>query len=133
MSVVAQQFVRNAMEDSSSYALARVMNKSSAHNMVAAVAADLTSISRSVFEYTAGVLGTTAIIGPTTLVTADVMLVSLSTGDIWTLDTTGFNFIDTVPTTAFPTGGSVYNLRYTFTTTTSLTFILTYKVPVVAK
>ena len=125
------------MEDGSSLALARILTVNGSNNKVAAVIADVSTISRSVFLVTDGVVGTTAVIGPTTVVVADTVTNTLSTGDIW--DTkydfdgfAGFNFIDTVPATAFPTGGAVYCLRYTFTSASSLTFFLTYRVITVA-
>lgn len=137
MSVQAQVFIRNAMEDSSSYALARVLVKNSSHNLVAAVIADISTISRSVFLVTDGVVGTTAVIGPTTVVVADTMLNALSTGDLWNTaydfgGFAGFNWIDTVPATAFPTGGATYDLRYTFTSASSLTFFLVFRVVTIA-
>ena len=132
MSIIAKQFLVNALEDGSAYALARVLTKNSSHNLIAAVQSDISTISRSVFLYTDNVVGTTAIIGPTALVVADAVLNALSTGDVWTLDTTGFNFLDTVPVTAFPTGGATYDLRYTFTSDSGLTFFLVFKVVTVA-
>ena len=100
-------------EDSSAYIMARVMRKNSSHAMVAVVAADMSSIIRNVYQTDGSML----VLGPTTLTVADVILSALSTGNIWTVDSTGFNFIDTIPTTAFPTGGATYRVEYKFTLT----------------
>lgn len=100
-------------EDGSAYVLARVMRKNSSQNLVAAQQADLTSVTRKVFL----VADESVVLGPTTLTISDVVLNSLSTGSIWTVDATGFNFIDTVPPTAFPVGDSEYRIEYKFTLT----------------
>lgn len=100
-------------EDGSAYVMARVMKKNSSQNLVAVTPADVSSISRRVFTTSDGA----TVIGPTTLVTADTILSVLSTGTVWTLDTTGFNFVDTVPPTAFPAGETEYQIEYKITLT----------------
>ena len=100
-------------EDGSAYVMARAMRKNSSQNLIAVVPADVSSVSRKVFKVSDG----SVIIGPTTLVTADVILSALSTGSIWTVDSTGFNFIDTVPATAFPDGDTDYQVEYKITLT----------------
>lgn len=100
-------------EDGTAYVMARVMRKNSSQNLVAIQQADLTSVVRRVFL----VSNESVVLGPTTLTIADVVLDSLSTGTIWTIDSTGFNFIDLVPETAFPTGDSEYRIEYKFTLT----------------
>ena len=100
-------------EDGSCYVASRIMRKNSSQNLVAVQQADLSSITRTVFL----VSNESIVIGPTTLTIADVILDSLSTGTIWTIDTTGFNFIDIVPATAFPTGDAEYRIEYKFTLT----------------
>lgn len=119
---IAQAYQANVMEDGDAYAMARVYKKSAGHNMVVVAVADFTSITRTVYDTT----DDSTVIGPTTLVTADVILAALSTGDIWDVDSVGFNFIDQVPNTAFPNGNRTYRLLYTFTTTTSLVFHLPF-------
>lgn len=100
-------------EDGTAYVMARVMRKNSSQNLVAAVAADVSSVTRRVFL----VSDESVVLGPTTLVVADTFLASLSTGSIWTADTTGFNFIDVVPPTAFPAGETEYRIEYKITLT----------------
>ena len=109
--MIAKAYDFKVMEDGSAYALARVKKKDSSHNMVIVSTSDFSTISRSVYD------STTVVIGPTTLTVADTILNALSTGTIWTIDSTGFNFIDLVPSTAFPTGGTTYRLEYKFTLT----------------
>ena len=111
--MVAQEFQAYVYEDGTAYAMARLKRKDSSHNLVIVAQANFTSISRKVIRKS----DLSTVIGPTTLTTTTVIINSLSTGTIWTKDTTGFNFIDTVPTTAFPVGGEDYNLEYTFTLT----------------
>lgn len=100
-------------EDGSAYVMARVMRKNSSQNLVAVQQSDLSSITRKVFL----VSDESTVIGPTTLTVSDVILNALSTGSIWTVDSTGFNFIDTVPPSAFPTGDAEYRIEYKFTLT----------------
>lgn len=100
-------------EDGSAYVMARVMRKNSSQNLVAVQQSDLSSITRKVFL----VSDESVVLGPTALTISDVILNSLSTGSIWTVDSTGFNFIDTVPPTAFPTGDAEYRIEYKFTLT----------------
>lgn len=100
-------------EDGSAYVMARVMKKDDSQNLVAAVAADISTISRRVFTAADGAV----VLGPTTLTVSSVMLASLSTGSIWTADSTGFNFLDVVPPTAFPDGDTEYQIEYKFTMT----------------
>lgn len=100
-------------EDGSAYVMARAMRKNSSQNLVALVPADVSSVVRRVFTTSDGAV----VIGPTTLTVSDVILGSLSTGTIWTVDTTGFNFVDTVPATAFPDGDTEYQIEYKITLT----------------
>lgn len=100
-------------EDGSAYVMARVMRKNSSQNLVAVVQSDLSAISRRVFTAADGA----TVIGPTSLTITDVILNTLSTGTAWTTDSTGFNFVDTIPATAFPTGDTEYQVEYKFTLT----------------
>jgi len=100
-------------EDGSAYVLARVMRKNSSQNLVAVQQSDLSSVTRKVFL----VSDESVVLGPTNLTISDVILNTLSTGSVWTVDTTGFNFIDTVPPTAFPAGDAEYRIEYKFTLT----------------
>ena len=100
-------------EDGSAYIMARAMRKNSSQNLVALVPADVSSVIRNVYKTS----DETVVIGPTTLVIADTILSSLSTGSVWTIDSTGFNFVDTVPPTAFPAGDTEYQIEYKITLT----------------
>lgn len=100
-------------EDGTAYVMARVMRKNDSQNLVAAVPADVSSVIRRVFT----TVDDSVVLGPTTLTVADVFLSSLSTGSIWTADTTGFNFIDVVPPAAFPDGDTEYRIEYKITLT----------------
>lgn len=100
-------------EDGDAYVLARITKKDASHNKVAIVPADVSTVSRKVLLVSDG----STIIGPTPLTVANVVLSALSTGTIWEVDTTGFNFIDLVPATAYPTGEAEVAVEYKFTLT----------------
>ncbi len=109
-------------EDGSAYALSRIVRKNVSHNLVPIQQSDLSSIIRNVVK----VVDSSIIAGPTTLTIANVILNALSTGDIWTADSVGFNFIDTIPPASFPEGGVEYQVEYKFTLTTGEVFWLTF-------
>lgn len=116
-------------EDGTKYILARVLRKNTTHSMVIPATSDFTSITRGVYS----VPSSTVIVAATTLTTTDVILSALSTGNIWDFSvggSTGFNFIDTVPTTAFPTGGQVVQVEYKFTMTAGDVYSLRVRGPV---
>jgi hypothetical protein len=98
-------------EDGSAYVLARIEKKDSSYDLVPAQQADVSSIVRRVFRTS----DSTLILGPTTITVATAVLDSLSTGSIWDADSTGFNFFDTVPPTAFPDGDTEYRVEYKIT------------------
>lgn len=78
--------------------------------------ADLTSITRTVYDLTLG----TTIAGPTTLTLADVIFdTPVTSRTLWTLDFVGWNLKDRLPATSFPTGGNRYLVEYLFVTTGS--------------
>ena len=111
------------VEDSDAYVLARIMRKNSLHNLVPVLQINLASVIRKVIRTS----DTTTVLGPTTLVISNVVLDTLSTGNIWTIDTTGFNFIDDIPAAAFPTGGEEYQVEYKFTLTSGEVFWLVFR------
>lgn len=74
--------------------------------------ADLSSITYAVFNMTTG--SAVAVINDTVTISTAVFD-TLQTDGIWTWDTTGYNFLHVMPATAFPTGGNVYAVEYTFT------------------
>ena len=117
----AKVYPATVTEDGDAYALARLTKKDSSHNMVIATSSDISTIVRTVT-----IEGTT-VIGPTSLTpSSSNVLASYSTGDIWDVDTTGFNFIDLLPSTAFPNGGVTYRLEYKFTTTGGNVYFLLF-------
>ncbi len=100
-------------EDGTAYVMARIMRKNDSQNLVAAVPADISSVTRKVYKTS----DESVVLGPTALTVSTVFLSALSTGTIWTADTTGFNFLDVVPPTAFPDGDTEYQIEYKITLT----------------
>jgi len=98
-------------EDGTAYIMARILVKDDDNDLVAVEPLDVSSVVRRVFL----VSNETVTVGPTTLAASDVFLDELSTGNIWTTDSTGFNFIDTVPAAAFPNGDTEYRVEYKIT------------------
>ena len=113
-------------EDGTAYVLARVMRKNSSHSMVVPASSDVSSITRAVYSMPSS----TVVLASTTLTTSDVLLTALSTGDVWTVDATGFNFVDIVPATAFPTANQDIKVEYKWTLTDSTVFPLAVRGPV---
>ena len=66
---------------------------SSTHNMVACVPADVTSVTRYVVDLKDGA----TVLFDDSLVVSTIILASLSAGNVWSLDTIGFNFRDQIP------------------------------------
>lgn len=73
--------------------------------------ADLSSVTYKVFRK-----GSETPTSSGTLVIADVIYDTLQTGTIWTVDTTGYNFLTLLPAAAFPDPGS-YTAEVKFTQT----------------
>ncbi len=111
------------------YVLVRLKKKDSSHNMVIVASTDFTSIKRAVYN----VLTEVAVLAEATLTLSSVVLAALSTGSIWTADTTGFNFIDPILTTDFPSGSSIVRVEYEFIMTSGEVYHLRVEGPVVAR
>lgn len=75
--------------------------------------ADVSSISYKTFDLDSDT--PTAAIESGALTVASVILDAAVTGEIWTQDATGYNFIHDVPASWFPTGGHRYAIEYKFT------------------
>lgn len=101
-------------EDGSAVCLARVTKEDASHNMVIATTADFSSITRTVYDE-AG----TVVIGPDAMtINSSLILAAYSTGNIWNnYDSTGFNFENTIPATAFPEPDRLYLVVYKLTFT----------------
>ena len=111
MSVYEPQYYSSVFdEDGSKYVLARVTRKNFSHDMVAIASSDVTSITRTIYS----VPSSTVVSASTTLTVANVV-VTTSTGNIWTKDETGFNFIDLVPAASFPKPEELVTIEYKFT------------------
>jgi len=74
--------------------------------------ADISSIVRKTFDLEGDV---TAPVETTLTVSTVVLDTVITTNTIWTLDTTGYNFIDDVAASLFPTGGRRYRIEYIVT------------------
>jgi hypothetical protein len=70
--------------------------------------ADVTSISLTITDLTAGTTSTPAV------AKANVIFDALQTGDEWTTDATGYNFRHDVSHTEFPSSDRYYLLEYAF-------------------
>ena len=114
------------MEDGTGYVTARITRKNSSHAMVIPATSDFTSITRGAYS----VPSSSVISAATTLTTTDVVLTALSTANIWTVDSTGFNFIDTVPSTYFANANQQVRVEYLFTLTSGEKFALQVDGPV---
>jgi hypothetical protein len=101
------------IEDGYFYVLARIYKKDASHNKVVVQQSDFTTIARAVNLLSDG----SQVLASSNLTIANIILNALSTGTIWTKDTTGFNFIDLVPNTAIPTGDAEVSVEYTMTMT----------------
>lgn len=76
--------------------------------------ADVSSITRNVFDLDGGTPNTATDSDSLTVATV-VLDTPITTNVIWTLDTTGYNFLDDVPAARFPTGGRRYRIEYVVT------------------
>jgi hypothetical protein len=75
--------------------------------------ADLASVSYRVFNETTNAEVTA---GAQSLTVADVVVdTPVTSQEIWTQDTTGYNFLHDLPPTSFPDGGHIYRVEYKFT------------------
>lgn len=86
--------------------------------VVGADAAVITQASVSAVSYTV-YTGTTVVVASTALTIATVIFDTLQTDAKWTVDATGYNFLQILPRTAIPDGGTVYTVQHKFTAVTT--------------
>ena len=89
--------------------------------------AGLTSITCKVIDLDSDTPAT-AVLTPSITVSG-VINDTLQTSDArWTADTTGYNFLDAMPATAFPSARHRYVVQYTFTPTSGAVFVVEFHV-----
>ena len=87
--------------------------------------ADLTSIACNVFDNTSATPDT-AIATPSVTISSAIQDTPVTDGIIWSIDTTGYNFIFDMAATCFPTGGHEYQIEFPFVTTGGGKWTLVY-------
>lgn len=93
-------------EESGFICLARVLGNAG----TAITQASISSINRKVFNRATGVE-----ISSTALTVSAVVFDTLQTGDIWSEDSTGYNFSDGPAAADFSDANQTYRIEYTFT------------------
>lgn len=116
-------------EDGTVYVKARLNRVNSSHALVIVAQSDFSSIVRNVIKVSDG----SVVLGPTTLTISACVLNALNTGTSWTTDSTGFNFYDALPPTAFPAGDTEYRVEYAFTLTGGEVFFLLFEGPALGR
>lgn len=86
--------------------------------------ADISTITRTIYTAT-GSDPATATSGPTSLTVSSVVVDTLTNDNLWTLDSIGRNFADTV--TTFDAANAIYRVVYTFTLTGGAVMTLVYQ------
>lgn len=110
-------------EDSGATCMARVVGQDAAN----VTQASLTSIGYKVFDLDGAAPGTATATGAP--VVADTIYDTLQTADDrWTVDSTGFNFLDIVAGAAanLPTGDHRYRIEYIFTPASGQVFTVVF-------
>lgn len=97
-------------EDGACTCMARIVDNDGS----AALKADLSTISRSVFDLD-GDTPTVVYSGPTAVVVASSIFNTLQTDDRWDVDEVGYNFLNVVPASVLSSGGHRYRIEYLFT------------------
>lgn len=95
-------------EDSGATLMARVVGNDAADLQQA----DVTGISYKIFDLDSATPGTATATG--TCVVATVIKDTLQTDDRWTVDSTGYNFIEATAASLWPTGDHRYRIEYIF-------------------
>lgn len=90
--------------------------------------ADIDSITRSIFDISAGGAGT-EIGTATALVVTDVVFDDLQTGGPWSKDGIGYNFKERIAAAKFATGEKTYRVEYAFVGSSGEKFPVVYQHP----
>ena len=107
-------------EDTDAVFMARITNWAAANITIATV----TSITRYIYDETGG----TTIDSGTAVTVATSVFDTLQTDALWSKDSTGYNFKDTIGETAFVTGGSTYRVEYIVKPTSGTEFPVAFQV-----
>lgn len=100
-------------EDSTATFLARLYYRNtSTNNLALLTQAATTSITYAVYN------GSTSVSTGTVTVASSV-LDTINTGSIWTVDSTGFNFIHSIAASVFSSPDTIYRIEYKVTLATS--------------
>jgi len=78
--------------------------------------ADLSAITCAVYDLSSATPAV-AIATPTVTISSAILDTPATSSELWTEDTTGYNFIHDLASTNFPTGRNRYLVEYLFTTT----------------
>lgn len=76
---------------------------------------DLTSITFEVFELDDDGVFQSQGAAEAVTIASSILDTPVTTNVLWTVDTTGYNFIHDIPAAKFPTGGKIYKIEYNFT------------------
>lgn len=117
-------------EDGSATCLARVMARNGSGDTVTGEGnwleqADVSSITCKVIDETNNDTEITP--APTVTVASAIIDTPVTSGAIWTVDATGYNFIFDLAYTYFPTGGTTYLVEFYFTLTGGARFGLGFR------
>lgn len=96
------------------------------------LAAQGTGITCSVFDRSAATPDT-ATATPTVTITSAIQDTPVTNGYLWDVDDVGWNFLFDLAGTNFPTGGKLYRIEVTFTTTGSVSWTDIWEGPAVAR
>ena len=83
--------------------------------------ADITSITAKIFDLDSATPDT-ATATPTVTISTDVLDTPVTTNVIWTVDSTGYNFVHDLASTSFPSGNRQYRVEYEVTLTGGTVF-----------
>lgn len=112
----------SAFEDSGPILMARIVGSDGA----AILRAGITSITYTVYDISQ--LSPTNIATGSPLTVANVIYDTLQTEDIWTADSTGYNFEYAVDADELPTGGGIYRFEFIVTPTSGQPIVVVFEI-----